>query len=119
MMNKNYGKPAKVQKQEAASDSVSHAVDSLSPREYTLQRRIDGYLKAKKEKTLQGFDMASFKKDLQRMINSYGKAVNNKRRNPLSRKIGYYYAILMDIEGKAPRPAGKARKVTNPGSDRK
>src|ERR1700690_2745806 len=108
-MNKTDIKSVKVQKKEATTDSVGYAVDSLSPKEYTLQRRIDSYLKAKKENMIHSFDTASLKKDLQHMINSYGKAVDNKKRNPLAKKLGYYYAIMMDIEGKAMRPVNKAR----------
>jgi predicted transcriptional regulator len=119
-MNKNYGKPVKVQKIEAPkADSVECAVNSLSPKEYTLQRRIDSYLKAKKENMVHSFDVISLKKDLQRMINSYGNAVNNKKRNPLSKKLGYYYAIMMDIEGKSKRPVNKARKINKSQADRK
>jgi hypothetical protein len=118
-MDKKYGKPVKVQKTEATKDSAGHAVDSLSPREYTLQRRIDSYLKAKKENMIHSYDVVSLKKDLQRMINSYGDAVNNKRKNPLSKKLGYYYAILMDIEGKAVRSGNKVRKVNKSHVDRK
>ncbi|MGC2064189.1 MAG: hypothetical protein WA610_14540 [Thermodesulfovibrionales bacterium] len=118
-MNKHYGKPVKVQKIKSTKDSAGCAVDSLSPKEYTLQRRIDSYLKAKKEKMLHSFDVASFKKDLQRMINSYGNAVNNKKVNPLSRKLGYYYAILMDIEGKSMRSGDKVRKTNRPQVGRK
>jgi hypothetical protein len=119
-MDKNYGKPVKVRKKEAANaDSVVCAVDSLSPKEYTLQRRIDSYLRAKKEKTVHSFDTASLKKDLQSMINSYGKVINNKKRNPLTKKLGYYYAVMMDIEGKATRSVNKARKTSKPQADRK
>jgi len=118
-MNKNYDKSVKVQKKETTRDSAGCAVDSLSPREYTLQRRIDSYLRAKKENMIHGFDVISLKKDLQRTINSYGKAVNNKKRNPLAKKLGYYYAILMDIEGKAMRPVDKVRKINKPQVSRK
>jgi len=118
-MDKKYDKPVKVQKIGTTNDSGGHAVDSLSPREYTLQRRIDSYLKAKKENTVRSSDVASLKKDLQRMINSYGNAVNNKRRNPLSKKLGYYYAILMDIEGKATRSGNKVRKTNKSHVERK
>lgn len=117
-MNKNYGKPVKVQKKEATKGSAGCAVDSLSPREYTLQRRIDSYLRAKKENVIHSFDVISLKKDLQRMINSYGNAVNNKKRNPLAKKLGYYYAILMDIEGKATRSVNQARKINKSHVDR-
>lgn len=117
-MNKNYGKPATVQKQEATKGSAACAVDSLSPREYTLQRRIDSYLRGKKENMIHSYDVISLKKDLQRMINSYGKAVHNKKRNPLAKKLGYYYAILMDIEGKATHPVHKARKSNKSHVDR-
>jgi hypothetical protein len=110
-MNKTDSKHVKVEKEEATNHSAGCAVDSLSPKEYTLQRRIDSYLKAKKENMIQSFDVISLKKDLQRMINSYGNAVNNKRRNLLAKKLGYYYAIMMDIEGKAMRPVNKARKI--------
>ena len=118
-MDKKYVKPVKVQKKEGGSDAGGLAVDSLSPREYVLQRRIDSYLRAKKENMVHSFDVASLKKDLQRMINSYGNAVNNKRKNPFSKKLGYYYAILMDIEGKAPRPGSKVRKISKAHRDRK
>ncbi len=118
-MDDNHEKPAKGQKKEGTGDAAGLAVDSLSPREYSLQRRIDSYLKAKKEKMVHSFDVGSLKKDLQRMINSYGNAVSNKRKNPLSKKLGYYYAILMDIEGKAPRPGGKVRKMNKPHGDRR
>ncbi|MHB8880478.1 MAG: hypothetical protein ACYC69_03095 [Thermodesulfovibrionales bacterium] len=110
-MKKNYARPAKVQKKEAPKAPVVHRVDGLSPKEYTLQRRIDSYLRAKKEKTVRSFDTGSLKKDLQQMINSYGNAVDNKKRNPLEKKLGYYYAIMMDIEGKAKRPVNKARTL--------
>ncbi len=113
-MDKKFDKPARAPK----NDAAGHAADSLSPREYTLQRRIDSYLRAKKESMVDRFDVASLKKDLQRMINSYGKAVNNKRKNPLSKKLGYYYAILMDIEGKAPRQGSRIRKLNKPRGNR-
>ncbi|TAN40063.1 MAG: hypothetical protein EPN25_09155 [Nitrospirae bacterium] len=109
-MKKNYARPIKVQKKAAAVKAPAvHRVDSLSPKEYTLQRRIDSYLRAKKEGMVHSFDTASLKKDLQQMINSYGNAVDNKKRNPLAKKLGYYYAIMMDIEGKATRSRDKAR----------
>lgn len=110
-MNKTYRRPVKTRKTEAAGVSAGHAVDSLSPREYTLQRRIDSYLKAKKQQVAPGFDVLALKKDLQSIINSYGKAVNNKKKNPLAKKLGYYYAILMDIEGKSPSAPGKKQQV--------
>ena len=118
-MNKPYSKPVKVQKKGPTKDSVGCAVDSLSPKEYTLQRKIDSYLKAKKANMIHSFDTVSLKKDLQHMINSYGNAVNNKKRNPLSKKLGYYYAILMDIEGKSMRPVDKVRKANKSQVDRK
>lgn len=118
-MNKTDIKSVKVQEKEATNDSVECAVDSLSPTEYTLQRKIDTYLKAKKENVIHSFDTASLKKDLQRMINSYGTVINKNKRNPLSKKLGYYYAIMMDIEGKANRSVNKARKTNKSQADRK
>jgi len=118
-MNKNHGKSVPVPKTKATRDSAVCAVDSLSPKEYTLQRRIDSYLRAKKENKVHSFDTASLKKDLQRMINSYGNAVNSKKRNPLSKKLGYYYALLMDIEGKSMRSGDNVRKTRRSQVNRK